>query len=242
MFWNMIPVLERDDIHMINSWRLTISEAPIFSPFFTYTRHQSSIILSFQKQMSRSMEGPQLFEGLPSELKMKILQSCDYRSLRDLVHASPVFHSFYLSNREELLALVTVRQIADRGFNFLGKYNVIEAAGAYGPIHDAATELYDQCQRYLSTNGKHVIRLGVQSSLALLKIEHAIGWRLERVEGRTQVKIKRETLFERIQRRDGLHYQTLLLDPQEGPAWSGTYSDEMFKMMIRKYHESKVDT
>ena len=185
------------------------------------------------------MEGSQNFDRLPSELKMMILQLCDFRSLRNIVHASPAIHSFYLSNREELLALIIIRQVADRGFNFLGRYNVIEAAGTHESIHEAAKELYSQCQRHVSTNGKHVIRLDVPSTLALLKIEHAIGWKLKPAKGRRQAKLKYQKLAERMQRRENLHYEIFLLASQEGPAWGGFVSEIMYKMAIYKFHDPR---
>ena len=187
------------------------------------------------------MDRPQYFDKLPSELKMMILQSCDYRSLRSVVHASPGFHSFYLSAREELLALVTIRQLTDRGFNFFGRYNVIEAGGANESIHEASLDLYRQCQEHISTNGKHVVRLHVRASIVLLGIKHAIGWRVERVEGKRQVKLEDEKLFMRMQRDDSLLYETIMLGHDDGPVWADVYWELMQKITIRSRHADMLD-
>lgn len=182
------------------------------------------------------MDRPQHFDKLPLELKMMILRSCDYRSLRSIVHASPGFHSVYLSAREELLALVTIRQLTDRGFNFFGKYNVIEAGGAEESIHEASLSLYRQCQRHVSTNGKHIIRMDVRASVVLLGIKHAIGWGLERVEGPRQVKLEGPKLFARMLRDSRLLYETILLDHYDELAWTHVHSNLMLRMARHRRH------
>ena len=182
------------------------------------------------------MDKPQYLDELPSELKMMIAQSCDYRSLRSIVHASPGFHSFYLSAREELLALVTIRQLTDRGFNFRGKYNIIEAGGANKSIRGAATTLYRQCERYISTSGKHIIRLDVRSSITLLSIKHAISWILVPLQGQRQAKLRCQKLSGKKPFRVNFQYEIVLLGPQYEPEWAGTHPQITFKMMIRRYH------
>ena len=139
---------------------------------------KSSINVSIflRTELRRTMDRSQYLDELPFEIKMKIASLCDYRSLCSIVHASSGFHSFYFTAREELLALVTIRQLTDRGFSFFGKYHIIEAGGAKQFIGNAARILYSQYQRYLITNHQHIIRLDLQSSVALLGIKHTIGW------------------------------------------------------------------
>ena len=182
------------------------------------------------------MGRPQYLDKLPSELKMMIAQLCDYKSLRSIIHASPGFHSFYLSAREELLASITIRQLADRGFDFRGKYNIIEAGGANKSIRGAAITLYRQCERYISTNGKYTIRLDVRSSLALLSIKHAISWRLVPLQGQRQAKLKFRNLSGKKPHRENLHYEIVFFSPQYEPEWAGTHPHLTFEMMIRRYH------
>ena len=167
-----------------------------------------------------------------------IAKFCDYGSLRSIVHASPSFHSVYLSAREELLALVTIRQLTDRGFNFFGKYNIMEVGGAKESSGEAAATLYRQCQRHVSTNHKHIIRLDVRSCIVLLGVKYAIGWRLKPVEGRQEAKLKRQKLSgQMIQLQDSLHYEITLLSPWE-PGWLGIYSDRVFSKIMTKHYKA----
>ena len=204
----------------------------------TPSRMESSIDQSANPRSEKSgrLDRPQHFDQLPRELKKMILRQCDYGTLRSIVHASPGFHSFYLGAREELLALVTIRQLLEHGFDFFGKYNVIEAGGLEESIREAAGTLYLQCQRHVSTNFKHVIRLDVRSCIVLLRVKHAMGWRLEVLEGRGQFKLKCQIkLLGGLQRRRSLDYEFALLSPQHEPAWKEIHSEIVIKMMMRKH-------
>lgn len=66
-------------------------------------------------------------DGLPAELKIKILQNLsDFSVLSNLVHASPAYHDVYVANREAIWTTITLRELRTRGIDILKPTPFIE--------------------------------------------------------------------------------------------------------------------
>ncbi|KAL8893810.1 MAG: hypothetical protein Q9192_004902 [Flavoplaca navasiana] len=120
---------------------------------------------------------PRNLEGLPVEMQTAILRQVpDIRSLKNLVHASPVLYNVYRAQRASILQVVLKHEIGLCSPHALA---VIEASSLE---RDTTQEDYQNslgafCQRF--RNGQQIQNLSFDQTLALLRLHRVVSLAME---------------------------------------------------------------
>lgn len=169
-----------------------------------------ALVISTSIKKPQIYNKPALVESLPPEIGLLILhQIPDRGTLRNLILASPTYHSLYLTAREEILTPLTIRQLISRGFDPFSQCNVIETfignrkdnsysdtnlLSVGGSIWIAARKLYEQCQRHSLLEGRgkrNIIKTDISTCQELLNIRDSKSWLFDYTAGTKQVSVDR---------------------------------------------------
>ena len=121
---------------------------------------------------------------LPPELKKMILQQLPNKtSLSNIIRASASFRALYRSNSEEIYTAITIRSLAERGFDVFADITVMEIyvlrqTWSIRDVEEAVGILYSTCQKHKATNATGSIKCPVNVCTLALGILHAACWNL----------------------------------------------------------------
>ncbi|KAL8965415.1 MAG: hypothetical protein Q9183_003865 [Haloplaca sp. 2 TL-2023] len=119
-------------------------------------------------------------ESLPAEIKLNVLSLIpNVKSLRAIVHASPLYHATYLLAREKILTDITLQELQTRKINVTTRVDYAEvcvrggggSTTPAGVLENAVQDIFNQLDRNTS------IKLSAYQCTALLTLEDFKGYR-----------------------------------------------------------------
>ena len=123
-----------------------------------------------------------VLESVPTEIKLGILNSMpDVKSLRALVHASPLYHATYFLARDQVFTNATLLELQSRKINVTTRVDYAEicvrgGGGMNTPdavLETAVQDIFNQLDRNAS------IKLTLHQCIALLTLEDFKGFCIE---------------------------------------------------------------
>ena len=124
-------------------------------------------------------------QSLPPELKLMImLRLHNKSSLRNINRTSATFRGLYRSKDEAIYTAITIRSLAQRGFDVFSQVNalkfyVLKHTWSDSDIAGAVRILYTICQQHEANHSRDtIVRCPVQVCTVALHILHAVAYDL----------------------------------------------------------------
>ena len=130
-----------------------------------------------------------LFTITTPELKLIItLRLPNKSSLRNIIRTSATFRDLYRRNDEAIYTAITIRSLAQRGFDVFSQVNALEFyvlkhTWSNSDIAGAVRILYSVCQQHESNHSRDtIVRCSVHVCTVALHILHAVAYDLPNVK------------------------------------------------------------
>ncbi|KAL8785334.1 MAG: hypothetical protein Q9195_008678 [Heterodermia aff. obscurata] len=205
-----------------------------------------------RRAMPRSTDLPATLDGLPTELKLMILNEIpDLRSLSALIRASPLYSRAYFDVQEELFNKQTFKELERRGLRLLPRdidlprslaWLEVSVIGGGPPPPDLGPALF---AFYGGLEMGKTTRLSMNHCKALLTLSDLIGWeRLRRPSIQEGPVFAFDTIFLRA-KRDELVYcplEKLQKVYPRGVAHYHVYVFEFLKSHGQPFELSEIET